>query len=197
MRVKSHWFKTGREKTPQELAGALAFIIWRISDHALKNVRKAGFDIAIGEQYFSFFSEFAIFLVQVADRIVYRQLNAEKRVAFTTALATRIAEIHAENVSEWLSNPVNENKRRFIDHLNQRAGEYAEFDYSGVATSFSFVRYLGYCMVDVMDEKDRTWVTDQIMAIEAPEAVATLEKAMSGLFETEGERKRSVSHAGQ
>lgn len=193
MRVKSRWFKAGREKTPQEIAGALAFIIWRISDNALKNVRKADFDIAIGDQYFAFLSEFLIFLVQVADRIAYAQLSADMRLSFTTALANRVAEIQAENQTEWLGKPLGENKRIFITQFNQRAGEYAEFEYSGVETSFSFVRYLGYCMTEVVDEKDKTWVIDQIMAIEVPDAVAMLEKAMTGLFEAD--KAHSRAHA--
>ena len=69
MRIKSQWFKSDREKTPQEIAGAMAFTIWRIADNALKNTRRANFEIAIGPQYFSFITEFLVFLIQVADRI--------------------------------------------------------------------------------------------------------------------------------
>jgi hypothetical protein len=181
IRVKSSWFKGERSKTPQEVAGALAFIIWRISDNTLKNVRKADFDIAIGDQYFAFLSEFLIFLVMVADRIVYTQLDEQDRFDFTSALANRVAEHLAENQSEWLGKPVREYKDIFVERLNQRAAEYADFHYTGVDTSFSFILYLGQCMRDVMDEKDKTWVVDQIMAIEVPEAVAMLEKAMKGL----------------
>jgi hypothetical protein len=181
IRVKSSWFKGERSKTPQEVAGALAFIIWRISDNTLKNVRKADFDIAIGDQYFAFLSEFLIFLVMVADRIVYTQLDEQDRFDFTSALANRVAEHLAENQSEWLGKPVREYKDVFVERLNQRAAEYADFHYTGVDTSFSFILYLGQCMRDVMDEKDKTWVVDQIMAIEVPEAVAMLEKAMKGL----------------
>lgn len=185
IRVKSNWFKGDRQKTPQEIAGALAFTIWRISDNTLKNVRKADFDIAIGDQYFAFLSEFVIFLVQVADRIVYARLGEQERFDFTSALVNRVAEHMAENQSEWLGGAVREYKDRFVDHLNQRAGEYADFNYTGVETSFSFILYLGQCMRDVMDEKDKTWVVDQIMAIEVPEAVAMLEKAMTGLFDND------------
>jgi hypothetical protein len=181
IRVKSSWFKGDRKKTPQEIAGALAFIIWRISDNTLKNVRKADFDIAIGDQYFAFLSEFLIFLVMIADRIVYTQLSVEDRNEFTGALANRVAEHMGENQSEWLGKSVREYKDVFIAQLNQRAGEYADYHYTGVETSFSFILYLGQCMREVMDEKDKTWVVDQIMAIEVPEAVAMLEKAMVGL----------------
>jgi hypothetical protein len=34
-----------------------------------------------------------------------------------------------------------------------------------------------------VDEKDKTWVVDQIMAIEVPESITLLEKAMKGLFD--------------
>jgi hypothetical protein len=123
--------------------------------------------------------------VQVADRIVYTQLSEQDRFDFTSALVNRVAEHQAENQSEWLGGSVREYKDRFIDRLNQRAGEYADFNYTGVDTSFTFILYLGQCMREVMDEKDKTWVVDQIMAIEVPEAVAMLEKAMTGLFEAE------------
>jgi len=89
----------------------------------------------------------------------------------------------AENQVEWLGGPLREYKDSFIDRLNQRAGEYADFHYTGVETSFSFILHLGQCMRDVVDEKDKTWVVDQIMAIDVPESVAMLEKAMAGLFD--------------
>jgi hypothetical protein len=181
IRVKSNWFKGDRKKTTQEIAVALAFIIWRISDNTLKNVRKADFDIAIGAQYFAFLQEFLIFLVMVADRIVYTQLSAEDRIEFTSALANRVAEHMAENQVEWLGGALREYKDSFVARLNQRAGEYADFHYTGVETSFSFILHLGQCMRDVVDEKDKTWVVDQIMAIEVPESVAMLGKAMKGL----------------
>ena len=38
-------------------------------------------------------------------------------------------------------------------------------------------------MREVVDEKDKTWVVDQIMAIEVPESVGMLGKAMHGLFD--------------
>ena len=185
MRVKSKWFKSGREKTPQEIAGAMAFIIWRIGQNALKNTRKADFDVAVGEQYFSFLSEFMIFLVQAADRIAYGRLGAETRVVFTTALAQRVAGILAENQGELLGGEASEHKGNFIGRLNLRAGEYAEFEYGSDSPSFSFLRYLAHCMLDIVDERDKSWVIDQMMAVEAPEAVAMVEKAMQGLLEVD------------
>lgn len=185
MRIKSNWFKQGREHTPEELAGAVSFVIYRIADNALKNTRKANFEIAVGTQYFAFLTEFLIFLIQVADRIAYRRLPEEARFAFTSTLANRVAETHAENESRLLGGELAACKQRFIDHLNQRAGEYAEFGYDENGPDFSFTRYLAYCMNEVMDEKDSGWIIDQMMSIEVPEAVEMVEKTFRGLLESE------------
>lgn len=191
MRIKSHWFKSDRTKTTQEIAGAVAFVIWRIGDNALKNTRKADFEIAVGPQYFAFLNEFLIFLIQVADRIAYRQLPPEVRIEFTSTLANRVAETMAENRSRLLGGEFTEHKQQFINELNQRAGEYAEFDYGSDGPEFAFTRYLAYCMGGIMDEKDSTWVIDQMMSFEAPEAVKMVEKTMRDLFETEPRQHRT------
>jgi len=190
MRIKSHWFKSDREKTTQEIAGALAFTIWRIADNALKNTRRAHFEIAIGAQYFAFLTEFLVFLIQVADRIAHRQLSADDRFAFTSTLANRVAETLAENQSRLIGDSIAEHKQHFIDKLNQRAGEYADFNYGIDGPEFAFTRYLAFCMREVMDEKDVEWVIDQMMSIEAPEAVDMVEKTMKNLFAKEPPQTR-------
>lgn len=191
MRIKSHWFKSGRQRTPQEIAGALAFVIWRIGGNALKNTRIANFEIAVGRQYFSFLIEFLIFLVQVADRIAYRQLSAEDRLAFTSTLANRVAETLAENQSRLVGDSIEKYKQHFIDKINQRAGEYGDFNYDDNGPEFAFTRYLGYCIREVMDEKDANWVIDQMMSITAPEAVEMVEKTMRDLFDAEPRQPRT------
>ena len=197
MRIKSHWFKNGREHTPLELAGAVSFVVWRIADNALKNTRKANFGVAVGPQYFAFLTEFLIFLVQVADRIAFRRLSQEARFDFTSTLANRVAETYAENHSRLLDGSQHECKQQFIDLLNQRADGYADFDYDEDGPSFQFTRYLGYCMKQVMDEQDSGWIIDQMMSIEAPEAVEMAEKTMHDLFETEPRQpRRRVSASG-
>lgn len=190
MRVKSQWFKSGGEHTPKELAGAVAFTVWRIADNALKQTRQAGFEIAVGEQYFAFLAEFLIFLVQLADRIAYRHLDGAGRVTFITELANRVAENFAENRREWMGGEFAADKAAFIARLNERGEEYSNYGYEKDAANFSFIRALGLFMQEVVDDKDQTWVTDQIMAAQAPDAISTLERAMSGLLELEPRRPR-------
>lgn len=183
MRIKSNWFQKERDHTPAELAGAVSFVIYRIADNALKNTRNAKFEIAIGTQYFAFLTEFLLFEIQVADRIIYRRLSPEDRYIFTSTLANRVAETHAENESRLIGGEPKACKQKFIDQLNLRSGEYAEFNYGESGPEFAFLRYLAFCMGGIMDEKDSGWIIDQMMSIEAPEAVDMLEKTLRQLMD--------------
>lgn len=196
MRIKSHWFKEGREHAPEELAGAVAFTISKIAANALQNTRKAKFEVAVGPQYFAFLTEFLIFLVMVADRIAYRSFGPEARTAFTGTLANRVGETYAENESRLLGGDYAVCKLRFIDRLNQRAGEYADFDYDEQGPSFHFSRYLGYCIEQVMDDADSFWVADQMISIEAPKSVEMVERTIKNLSESEPRERRSRRVAG-
>jgi hypothetical protein len=196
LRIKSSWFKEGRERTPQEISDALAFVVSRIADNALKNTRKAKFEIEVGVQYFDFLAEFLLFLIISADRIAYRELSEEDRLVFTSNLANRVAETYAENRSRLLVEDLKECKRRFIDLLNQRAGEYAEFGYDENGPAYTFYRYLAYCIGEIMTDADSGWIIDQIISFEAPEAIQMVEKTLRGLYEAEpkkSHRRASVS----
>ena len=196
MRVKSQWFKSGKAKSPEEIAGAVAFIAWRIAQNALKNTRRANFDVAVGGQYFDFLWEFLIFLIQVADRIAFRQYNWNIRVAFTSALSHRIADTLSENQSDLLGVDPADVKMRFIARLNQCSEDYASFEYDADSLNFAFVRYLGHAMQQVVSGDDQQWIIDQMMSIEAPEAIDTLEKAMRGLLDDTPRPARSGSQSG-
>jgi hypothetical protein len=201
MRIKSHWFRDGAQRSPAEQAGAIAFIAWRIARNMLAGMRGAQFDIDPGPAYFGFMREVLVFLVQVADRMAWQRLSAQDRVAFTTALVRRIGDYLDDNEGDLLgavpagSAPWSE---RFVDQVNALSPLYAEFGGvkgSGAAGAvdgaaafdpdFSFLRYLGSRIEPLLPEKDRNWVIDQVIAIEAPEAVETLRRGLMDLFSTE------------
>ncbi len=190
MRIKSNWYKSGREHTPEELAGAVAFNITRIAENALKNTRKAKFEVAIGPQYFSFLAEFLVFLILVADRLAYRQFASDARVTFTSTLANHVAATYAENMSRLMGGELSVCKQQFIDTLNLRAGEYAEFNYTESGPEYAFLRYLAFCMGQIMDEKDSAWIIDQIISIEAPNAIDMLEGNFKNLLDTKPAKAR-------
>jgi hypothetical protein len=196
LRIKSSWFKEGREHTPQEISDALSFVISRIADNALKNTRKSKFEIEVGPQYLDFLAEFLLFLILSADRIAYLKLTPEDRLVFTGNLANRVGETYAENRSRLLAEDLKDCKQRFINLLNQRAGEYADFGYDENGPDYGFYRYLAFCIGEIMTDADNPWIIDQMISFEAPEAVKMVEKTLRGLYEEEPKKPRRRAAAG-
>lgn len=199
MRIKSQWFQTGTEKTPQQKASAMAFIAWRVAQNTLKQMRTADFSIEVGAQYFAFTREVLVFLLLVLDRMAYERMEAQERVEFVTALVRRMAEIVQENEDTWLGLPAagqTSHFDHFIELFNELAEHYADFGSDENGPDFAFVRYLGHRVEGVMPDKDKRWVMDQFMATEVPEAVETLQRAMKGVLSTEPRPTRAVrAHA--
>ena len=102
MRVKSQWFKTEKPKTATEIAGAAAFIVFRVAQNSLKSMRNARFELPPGPAYFAFLAELLVFLTHCADRIAHRRGDEAWRTEFTTALANRVGAHLAENEAELL-----------------------------------------------------------------------------------------------
>jgi hypothetical protein len=198
MRLKTHWFKPEQPKSPEQNAGAIAFIVWRVARNMLDRMRKAGFDIDAGPPYFAFMREVLVFLIQVADRVAHERQAGEARAAFTTALVLRTADFLEENEGDLLG-PVEPGtpgyRERFVDLFNELSGHYAEFGFADDGPDFGFRRYLGTRIEPLLPQKDRRWVLDQVMDIEVPEAVTLVMRGMDGVFSTE-RRARRASHLG-
>lgn len=199
IRIKSQWFQTGTPKTPQQTASAMAFIVWRVAQNMLKQMRSASFDIDVGPQFFAFMREVLVFLTQVLDRMAYERMPTGERAAFITALVCRVAEILEENEDNLLGLPgagESSHQAQFIDLFNALSEHYADFGYGPGGPDFAFVRYLGHRIEALMPKKDQNWVIDQIMAIEVPEALEMLQRGMSGVLSTEPRPARSARQGG-
>lgn len=183
VRIRSRFHKKGRERTPAELASAVAVLAWKLAIESIGNMRRAKYDIDIGRPYFEFVSEYLVFLATATDRLAHRELDDDGRLAFTTALVTRLADVVEDNNGMLLgvAQP-GECRRDFLDRFNRRGADYAEFDYGADGPDFGFRRYFASCLRDVLPEKDQLWVIDQAMDIEAPEAIKALERTVAGLF---------------
>lgn len=204
LRIKNLWFREDRPHSVREVAGAAAFIVWRVGMNVLQNMRRADFDILPGTQYFDFLAEWLVFLIQVADRVVYTRLAEDERHEFTTVLANRVAEIHADNRNDLLGLPPGEaapaagagphpERDRFIDLLNLRSQDYADFDIDPSRLTHPVTRFLAERLTHVLGERDRMWVHDQVMEIEAPEAAALVLKSLNGLMGHEPRRPRRAA----
>lgn len=185
IRLKTKFHTKGR-RSPATLASVVAVLAWKLAIESIKRMRKADYDIDPGRQYFDFVCEFLAFLAVSADRVAYRELGGDARVEFTTVLARNIGRFVEENNIMLLGEAVpGESQRHFIDLFNRRAADYAEFDYTEEGPDFGFKRFFAACLRDVLPEKDKLWVVDQAMDIEAPEALKMLEKTLVGLFDPE------------
>jgi hypothetical protein len=208
LRIKSRWFRAGADKSAAEQASAMAFIVFRVARSVLTRMRGAQFDIDAGRPYFDFLREVLVFLVTVTDRIAHARLPAEARAEFTVALVRHLARTLQENEDDLLGPTASgaaSSTDTFIDLVNTLALHYAEFDADALAPDegagfhpgFAFVRYLGTRLEPTLPEKDRRWVLDQVMAIEAPEAVAVVQRSMRELFDPTPRRERRTTMSGE
>jgi hypothetical protein len=201
IRIRSHFHRGAGQRTMPELAGVVAMLGWKLSQDAIRRMRAAQFDIDIGTQYFDFVCEYLAFMLHAADRIAYRVLDAEKRTAFTTALALKLAEVVEDNRDMLIAEPEpGRSRRHFVDLANQRGADYADFTWDKKeGPDFGFRRFFGSRLLEIVPEKDHAWVIDQIMEIEAPEAVKALEATLEGLFAPPGEARppRRERHVGE
>jgi hypothetical protein len=207
LRIKNRWFREGAAKSAAEQASAIAFIVWRLAHNMLKRMRGADFAIDAGQPYFDFMREVLVFLIALADRIAHERLDADARSEFTTALVRHLARTLQDNEDDLLGAPAPGAPGRgdsFIDLVNELSQHYAEFGAdpqppAGVTVfhpDFGFVRYLGTRLAPTVPETERRWVLDQVMAVEAPEAVATVQRSMQELFDPSPRRQRRGAQTG-
>lgn len=183
MRIKSTWRKGFAPKGMKENGSVLASISWRLAEHALMNMQRHDYEISGAQQSFTLMAEILAFLIQVGDRIAYRELDQDERIELVNALAQRVAEILDDNIRGFIGDtPGSDYKQQFIAKVNRRAADYAGFGYGDKGPDFAFKRFLALCIMDAMSDKDKTWVIDQIMDIEVPEMVGAMEKAMINLL---------------
>jgi hypothetical protein len=190
--IRSSFHEGGRERSMAELASVIAMLAWKLSQDAIKRMRQAQFDIDIGSQYFDFVCEYLAFMLHAADRVAYGKLDAAKRVEFTTALALRLAEVIEDNRDMLIADTIpGVCRRHFIDLANKCGADYAAFVYDEKdGPDFGFRRCFGSRLLEIVPEKDRAWVVDQVMEIEVPEAVLALKRTLAGLFAPPGVERR-------
>lgn len=198
IRIKRHWFQEARFRPPDEQASVVAVAIWKSATHGLQRLRKAKFSVDVGDPFIHVLGEFVVFLTTVADRLAYLHgpvaiddessgdgASGNWRQQFTTAMAMRLANIYQENLDQLMgpSADVDGHATAFVDLLNRRMAEYADFDYGVIGPDFAFLRYFGHCIEQTMtDPDDRRWVLDQIMNSQAPEAIESVESGMRGVL---------------
>ncbi len=171
--VKTRWRKKG-ERTLAERAGVIGTNVWKISSEVFKHMEKEGFRFGSDRLVTDVLAEFIAFLVQLADRAVYRKLSEADRAALIGEVAGHLASTMENNQRDLLG--PGEYRKPFIDLLNARFGEYAGFEYAGVEPGYPCLRFFATKVSDAMASGDNKWVVEQMMDIEAPEMVRLVGK---------------------
>lgn len=183
IRIRSRFHAGGRERTMAELASVVAMLSWKLAVESIKRMREAKFDIDLGRPYFDYVVETMAFHAHFADRVAFEKLDAEGRGEFTAALAKRMAEAIEDNADMLLAASEPDACRRyFLDVFNAAGADYAEYGCDRTGPDFGFRRAYAARVREGMPEKDRNWVYDQVMEIEAPEGVKAIQKTLDGLF---------------
>lgn len=181
MRIRSKWNAKNRDRTPEEIAGVVGFIAWRISSQAVLELENNNFQTDTQVQRLAIIWEFAAFLIHITDRMMYGRMDEEERAVFISAMAKSMAQTMQDNMEDFLGSGMY--KPDLINTLNLRMGEYAKFGYSDESgPSFPMLRLFGENVTAVMGERQKKWVTTQVIDIEAPDAIKTLKRGIGNLL---------------
>lgn len=195
IRLKTVFFKNAGGRSTAETASVLASAIWRIADEVVTNLSKWDCDIVTPERGMKILGEMAAFLLHMADRMAYGRMPEAERARFIQVAGQRLAEIVQDNIRAMVGADGFDYKANFIDLLNRRAADYATFECTPEKPGYPILRYLGLAIREHMLDSDQHWVADQIMDIQAPEALGMLKKTVDGLLAPETARpaRRTVS----
>lgn len=183
LRIKSHWHDDDQERSLEEIAGALAFISWRIAKDKAINLHGENYVYDTDDQRMAVITEYLIFQLQIVDRIAHDRfdMGAEDRHQLIMALAKHLAGHIHENCTDILG--PGDYVGPFIQLMNQRGTEYSEFSYNDDGPSYPFLRHLGYEIQQIMGEsQENRWVIDQVMDKDGYDIDKEISKAMYNLF---------------
>jgi len=182
VRVRSKWGNKDKTHSVEEVGAALAFIAWRIAQNSILNMENYEFQTDTQQQRLNIIAEFLCFTLHVIDRMTIDRFDADARVRFMTELAAKSAKNMYDNKKELVG--PGEYRQEFIDLLNTRLADYAEFSYDAESggPSFPMRRFFGDRVTEQMGEKNRRWVGDQIIDVEVPEIFSTLKRSVPNLF---------------
>jgi hypothetical protein len=171
--VKTRWRKKG-PRTLADRAGVIGANVWKISLEIFRHMEKEGFKFGSDRLVTAVIAEFIVFLVQLADRAVYGKLSEADRATLIGEVARHLAATMENNQLDLLG--PGEYRKPFIDLLNARAAEYAEFAYPGGEPEYACLRFFAMQVVDAMADSDNKWVLEQVLDIEAPEMVRLMKR---------------------
>ena len=179
-KIKTHWHKEEKDRSTDEIAGAIAFSSWRIAVEKAMNLHSEHFDFTSHQQRLGVIVEYLLFQAQVVDRLVHDDFSNEERQNLIITLVKRLAEHVQSNSEDMLG--ANDYQTPFFEKFNLRTAEYTELAFTDEGPSYPFMRHLGYEIQQIMgDEKENRWVIDQVMDKDGVEVYTQLKRLVKSL----------------
>ncbi|MBT8420335.1 MAG: hypothetical protein KJO08_05665 [Gammaproteobacteria bacterium] len=184
-RVKNNWHQSDRNrpsaKTLEDNAGAVAYIIWRLSLEGAKKLHGEGFEYLSDKERVGVINEFVAFLLQATDRLAFERMEDEDREIFINAAGRKLADQIQDNLLD-IAGPGNY-RPPFIGMLNERLGDYAMLSFDDGQPGYDFLRYFGDRVLKTMpDNQTNRWVIDQVMDLEGPFVFKKLKESVLNLL---------------
>ena len=185
IRIKSRWHHSERNEARRkgfaDSAGALAFIVWRLSVEHAKDLHREGFDYASDRERIRVISEFCAYAVQLVDRLAHQRIDDGARAALVVALGRRLADLMQDNLFD-IAGP-GEYRAPFVEMLNERLDDYARFEFDAEEPGFEALRYFGDRVMRSMGvNQTNRWVMDQIMVVAAPDVFERISRSLDNLL---------------
>jgi len=184
LRIKSHWHDDDNERSITEIAGAIAYIIWRIAKDKAINLHGEDFIYDNDRQRMDVIIEYVIFMLNITDRLARIRMDMDDNGRTELIYATTkklAAHVHGNSLDLFGEG---DHIGPFVSLLNARGEEFSELNYTEEGPSFPFLRHFGFCIQQVMGkEGENRWVIDQVMDKDGPDVVKQFSRALDNLFE--------------
>lgn len=181
LRFKSHWHNDDIDRPLGEIAGVIAFNIWRIAVDRAISLHCHRFVYQDDAQRLAVIQEYLCFLVHLTDRIAHPRMDGDQRRDLITTLAKHLVK-HLQDNSLDLLGP-GDYTRPFFERLEERTREYAAFSFTDGEPSYPFMRHLGFSIQLLMGESDENrWIIDQVMDKDGWEAYRQLAQILGDLL---------------
>lgn len=179
-RIRTRFHKKQKPQSVESIAGAMGMNLWKLASGTANKMYSDGFNFKNNAQLLDVIGEFCIFMLQLADRVAFEDLEQEERMRFTQALAAHLIGTMVENQIEELGE--GDYQGPFVEKLNQRLDAYSEFSLVDGGPSYPMLRYFGTSVDAVMGGEDNKWVIETVIEVEAPAMVKPLKEAMAKLL---------------
>ncbi len=187
-------FKNRGNATLEEKGNILAYNIWQISLAGAKNLHQEDYLFESDAQRVGVIREYLVFMVHVADRMVFDKLNETDRATFVNVLAQYTANQIQRNTEE-IAGP-GEYKASYLATINDRFNEYSRGSFEDGKPGYSLLRMFGENIRQIMgDDQTNKWTIDQIMDVDGPLLVGKMADSLNSIIEqpsTEEKSKTSV-----